>query len=335
LNDFLLRTAALRGAPLPERLLLGASSAIGAFLVLALGWRGGDTPIFAIFLPFLQLAALLGGTAATAPALVGAVVIRIWIGPSLGLGWDVTLFAASAALAGLAGAALPPARESRAPEEEPAQAGDDPAARRTFDAVAAAIAHDVNQPLAAAVAYLHTARRFAGATEPAPPSVAETLDKAAAQLTRAGRLVTHLREFLVHGPPRFAPLGLNALVRETIGPHRGDLAAAPKLDARRDEVCADRTQIEQLLMDILAAAANARATAPTVATSSDAATASVAVTFAPPSDSASVEPERWSVDISIWRAVVEANRGVFRVDRRPDGGLTVAFALPLASSPGE
>lgn len=66
---------------------------------------------------------------------------------------------------------------------------------RLTSEMAATLAHEINQPLTAAATYLKVARRqIAG--DGAKPDIASTLDKAAAQMLRAGEIIGRLREFL-------------------------------------------------------------------------------------------------------------------------------------------
>lgn len=71
---------------------------------------------------------------------------------------------------------------------------------RLTSEMAATLAHEINQPLTAASTYLKVARRqIAG--DGAKPDIASTLDKAAAQMLRAGEIVGRLREFLSGDEP--------------------------------------------------------------------------------------------------------------------------------------
>jgi len=68
--------------------------------------------------------------------------------------------------------------------------------------MAGALAHELNQPLAAVGVYLETARRMLLR----PPdgrsgSVADALERAGDQVARMGGIIRHLREFVAHGEP--------------------------------------------------------------------------------------------------------------------------------------
>jgi signal transduction histidine kinase len=64
---------------------------------------------------------------------------------------------------------------------------------------AAALVHELNQPLSAASNYIEAAQRLLQAYPQRPPQLAEALDHAAAQLLRAGRMVRELHDVISHG----------------------------------------------------------------------------------------------------------------------------------------
>jgi signal transduction histidine kinase len=71
---------------------------------------------------------------------------------------------------------------------------------RLTSEMAATLAHELNQPLTAAATYLKVARRqIIGDGQ--KPDIASTLDKAAAQMLRAGEIIGRLREFLGRDEP--------------------------------------------------------------------------------------------------------------------------------------
>lgn len=327
LNDFMRLIVGFRGAPLRRRIFFGAlTAAVGSLVAQLLGGLVDDT-LLASFYPSVQIAALLGGMAAAASsAVVSALIVHLWIMPFCCFWTAYLLFFVTAGLAAAMGEALRAARAPRSAVEEPPGAGDLASPQRSFEAIAAAITHDVNQPLAAAAAYLHTARRVLAAEPTA--SVGDTLDKAAAQLTRAGRLVKRLRSFLGHGPPRLAPVGLHPLILDAVLSRRSALEPSLRLDAHCDAAFADAAQIEELLDDILRRT-EAGGLSTTIATSSDAAAITVRIDFG---HIAGGDPEGASADASLWRAIVEANHGVFRMESSADGAVAIEFALPLAAT---
>lgn len=117
-----------------------------------------------------------------------------------------------------------------------------------------ALAHELNQPLAAIIAFSRAARRLASAGEGL--RLAETLDKVVAQADRAGEIIRRLREFLRRGEGTREPVAPALLLDEAVALVAGEAAprgirlaveVAPDLPA----VLADRIQIEQVLTNLL------------------------------------------------------------------------------------
>jgi two-component system, chemotaxis family, CheB/CheR fusion protein len=62
--------------------------------------------------------------------------------------------------------------------------------------MASALAHEINQPLTAAVTYLNVMRRWLVAGAHEPKDIAALADKASSEILRAGEIIGRLRDFL-------------------------------------------------------------------------------------------------------------------------------------------
>ncbi|MCW2315459.1 PAS domain S-box-containing protein [Rhodoblastus acidophilus] len=131
-----------------------------------------------------------------------------------------------------------------------------------LEKMAASLAHEVNQALAAGATLLAVARRrFAlarlrGEADPDLDAAAKAQDKAADQLLRAGRIISRVREFSRHGEPDKTFRNLHDIVRETVAGLEDDASFAGfeieiRLEAARDAVLIDRTQIASVLINLL------------------------------------------------------------------------------------
>ena len=119
--------------------------------------------------------------------------------------------------------------------------------------MAVALTHEVTQPLTAAANLVSAARRLVGGD--APDAVA-ALDKAEAQMVRAGRMIGRLREFIARSEPETVEQSLHKVIRDA-----SDLAAPAlrdadvnltfRLEAVADLVLVDRVEIEQALVNLL------------------------------------------------------------------------------------
>ena len=69
--------------------------------------------------------------------------------------------------------------------------------------MASALAHELNQPLAAISNYMKGSRRLlADSTDPNTPKIESAMDRAAEQALRAGQIIRRLRDFVSRGNPR-------------------------------------------------------------------------------------------------------------------------------------
>ncbi len=128
--------------------------------------------------------------------------------------------------------------------------------------LAAAIAHEVNQPLSAILTYANAGRRLARREAGELKSgVVESLDKLAEQAERAGEVVRRLRSLFEGGGPRPEPSDPNRIVAEALELVRSEFpGAAVEADFDLDlpEVPLDRIQIQQLVRNLVKNALEAR-----------------------------------------------------------------------------
>lgn len=133
------------------------------------------------------------------------------------------------------------------------------------EGLAAALAHELNQPLSAIVSYTAACRRLLDAAA-APPRVLDMMDKTAAQAERAGDIIRRLRDFFRNGRINAAPLPAAALFDGVVRLLADELAhAGTRLEvtvAPGLTVWAERLQIEQVLVNLIRNAVDALADSP-------------------------------------------------------------------------
>jgi PAS domain S-box-containing protein len=126
----------------------------------------------------------------------------------------------------------------------------------TLGELAASLAHELNQPLAAILANAQAAQRYLSNRPSNLEEISEILSDIVADDKRAGAIIYKLRALLKKGEPKFEPLNLNAITAEVVtllkndAMIRGvslDLQVAPELP----EALGDRVQLQQVLMNLI------------------------------------------------------------------------------------
>jgi two-component system sensor kinase FixL len=121
--------------------------------------------------------------------------------------------------------------------------------------MAAGVAHEINQPLAAIVNYARgTLRRLERGGSGG--DVRQPLRKIAAQAIRAGEIVHDLKRFVRKEPPRYEPVDLNALVTNVVRLVQNE-ARHCGVELRRllaeglEPLHGDRVQLEQVIFNLV------------------------------------------------------------------------------------
>jgi two-component system sensor kinase FixL len=126
----------------------------------------------------------------------------------------------------------------------------------TMGEFAAALAHEINQPLTAIANYTRLAKS-AESTEAA----AEAWDRVIAQVDRTAEVVRRLREFIHRGSSETGPVAVSALLNEALSclPELDQHDLALRLQVARELplVSADMLQISQVLVNLLRNSAEA------------------------------------------------------------------------------
>lgn len=337
-------------------------AAIALGLGIVFGWERTDhfELSYVLFLPLLWIALRDGLTGAAWGVVVTqlGLILSIWL---KGYGAEVVtqfqaLMLAVAATGLFLGAVVDERRRAeaalRARDAELAQA-----ARLTATgAMAAALAHELNQPLTAMIGFVRACegvlRAPAGGGEAARRMALDLIDDAARQALRAGDIVRAARELVGRGDTRRMRVPIAPLFDTAVEQLRVDLDRhGVHLDARTDgapAALADPIQIEQVLHNLLRNAVTAMAgtalagrvitlsAAPCVG---EAGMLEIAVRdtgpgFPPMTLDRLFRPfatgggAGMGLGLAICRSIVEAHGGRIWATAPRDGGAEIRFTLP-------
>ncbi len=127
--------------------------------------------------------------------------------------------------------------------------------------IGSAVAHELNQPLAAMANYAEAAKLDIDAGAP-PKEISAVLDKAIGEAMRAGEILGRLRKFLRHGEMQITAVDLAAAIADALALLRPAIERAkividiePSVNAAR--VLADRVHLVQVLVNLVSNAIDA------------------------------------------------------------------------------
>src|SRR6267142_2388532 len=227
----------------------------------------------------------------------------------------------------------------------------------TMGQLTASIAHEVNQPIAAAVTNAQTALRWLRAQPPDLDETRQALDRIVKDGNRAGEVIGRIRGMIQKTPPRIESLDVNQAIREVIALTRGEamksrVSVAAQLAEDLPLSHADRIQLQQVILNLIVNAVKAMTRTTdgprdlpisTEKAEPDGVLVTVRDT-GPGLEPASMEhifdafyttkPEGMGMGLSISRSIIEAHGGRLWAAANVSRGAVFQFTVP-ASRPGE
>ncbi len=223
--------------------------------------------------------------------------------------------------------------------------------------LSSALAHELNQPLAAIMNYVQASRRMMkkdGGT--VPEKAFEMMDKALDQADRAGAIMRGLRDLVETGHAARAESDINKVVEEAsalglIGAAREGILVDMDLGADLPPVIINEIQIQQVVMNLVRNGVEAMTASKkrdlTIKTALDREdTVEIAIGDTGPGLPEEVKERLFhpfvstklggmGIGLSISHSIVEAHGGRLWATPNPDGGAVFHFTLPLAPDGAE
>lgn len=222
--------------------------------------------------------------------------------------------------------------------------------------LAANLAHELNQPLAAIVAYTQACLALLRQADTDPRVLTGPLDAVISQGLRAGEIIRHLRELVQKHPATHTKLDLNALIHSVVHYAQTEFQQAHillklELAAILPPVLADDLQIQLVVLylirnaidalnekdreprelTLITALLNPDQVLTTIHDTGQGFSAETAAQLFQPFFT--TKPTGMGLGLSVSRSIIEAQGGKLWATLNPEGGASFHFTLPVSAPP--
>ncbi len=227
----------------------------------------------------------------------------------------------------------------------------------TLGQLAASIAHEVTQPMAAIVTCGGSALRWLQRAQPEIAEATESIEQVIRDATRASDIIRQIRALAQKSEPKYVDIAVDRLIADSLELVRRELqdhqvAAIVDLDADDARIYGDRTQLQQVLVNLMVNAAQAmssvagrrRLTLTSRVLPGD--TVLVVVSDTGPGIPAqamerlfnaffTTKADGMGMGLSICRNIVVSHGGSIEAESPPEGGARIIVRLPLRTADDE
>jgi C4-dicarboxylate-specific signal transduction histidine kinase len=220
--------------------------------------------------------------------------------------------------------------------------------------MAGSLAHELNQPLTAILSSAQAALRFLKAGHTEPNQIREILEQIVGDDKRAASIINGVRNMLKKGSADRELVDVNDMVAEIAAVFQGEainrhIRVETRFDRSLPPVMASKTQLQQVLLNLMINSAYAMAANPVddrrliLATGTKGPNVVVSVRDVGPGiDPAHLdrmfEPffttrsEGMGMGLAVCRAIVDDHGGRIRAENHPDRGAAFTFELPAVEN---
>ncbi|UZE21469.1 AAA family ATPase [Pseudomonas sp. B21-056] len=222
----------------------------------------------------------------------------------------------------------------------------------TMGQLVASIAHEVNQPIAAAILNANAALRWLNAQPPEIEEVRQVLERLILDANRAADVLGRIRGHIRKAPPQKGPVDINAAIEEMIEFTRSQIIkSGASIQTQFMDglplIEGDRVELQQVLLNLIMNALEAMGSVSEgerhlviCATLGEAGCVLVSVSDTGPGFASqstdlvftsfyTTKPTGLGLGLSICRSIIEAHGGCLRAIANPPRGATVQFTLPI------
>jgi PAS domain S-box-containing protein len=126
----------------------------------------------------------------------------------------------------------------------------------TMGELTASLAHEINQPIAAAVTDARTCLRWLAREQPDIAEARESAARMVKAITRASDIISRLRKLFKKGAPQTSVVDVSEVIQEMVVLLHGEasrysVSIQTELSADSPRVLADRVQLQQVLMNLM------------------------------------------------------------------------------------
>jgi two-component system sensor kinase FixL len=223
-----------------------------------------------------------------------------------------------------------------------------------MNAMAATLAHELNQPLAAASNYLVGSRKILTSGNGDPEAAADGVNAAHQQVQFAGEIIRRVRAMVSNDPKERSSVPISRIIDDaitlgTLGTDQPGVEIRKRVRPNARFVIGDRIQIQQVLLNLIRNAREAVATVKKPAITIRSSRADEGHVLVAVEDNgvgfgetgprlftafSSDKTEGLGLGLSISRTIVESHGGRIWIENLPAGGARVSFTLP-GGTPGD